>query len=87
MFPPLSIVSFYIITSINGYKPLSDSIYYQSVSITSALTLIKGIATESNGSFKLRFGGSFLAATIGTSLVAIMGHNTGRAIRELTTYS
>jgi hypothetical protein len=84
MFPPLPIASFYAIATMNGYKEISNSLYYSSLGVTALATLLRGIAMESTLPPKIKLGGSLLGATIGTGLTAFMGHNTGRAIREIT---
>ena len=86
MFPPLSIASFYAITTMNGYHQLSDSLYYSSAAITAISTFIKGISMENKLPLKIKLGSSLLGASLGTALTACMGHNTGRAIREITSF-
>lgn len=83
MFPPLSILSFYSIATMNGYKSISDSIYYPSAAITAAWSAYKGLVIPAPQlSTGQRIAGILLGASMGTGLTAIMGHNTGRAIRE-----
>ncbi len=86
MFAPLSLTSFYAITTMNGYKQLSDSVYYSSAAITAATTLIKGVTMEIKEPLRIRLAGSLFGAALATGLTACMGHNTGRAIRELTSF-
>lgn len=83
MFPPLTLLPFYSVATMNGYKSISNSTYYPLAAGTIAWYTVRGLAIVTPVTVLGKFGASLGAASLITGVTAFMGNYTGRAIREI----
>ncbi len=87
----VAIPFFTILSGLNGYKNISDSVYYPLAATSGLVTFWRASAKYDNLPLHQKtyrgplghFGVVLLATGLGMTISGVLGHYTGRAIREV----
>jgi hypothetical protein len=80
----LSAFTLYMISALNGYKPLSNTTYYGAAATTGAAQFITMLAVND---ITPRLGPLLFSTAYRVGSIALAGHFSGCAIREFTQHS